>query len=115
MYVPTSMIVCILFGWQTNSSFRRLLSSVTSIPSHITMFLQPGLREFNSRSRSISPFPSTVGHIEPRTSGLLNIVHNEGVSDQYASLSHARPAFSAGNSFGSWEMSMVSTFSIIMS
>jgi hypothetical protein len=65
------------------------------------MFLQPGLKDLNARSRSTSPFPFIR---QPR-----------GYSGQDAShmsrpgSSSARLAPSAGNSFGSWDMPMVST------
>ena len=80
-----------------------------------TMFLQPGLKEFNSRSRSISPLPSAVG--KPCVHSPV-IGHDasymtypaEGFGGQPdSSSSYTHPGASAGgrNTFGSWETSTV--------
>ena len=77
------------------------------------MFLPRRLKDINSKSRSTSPFPS-MG--QPRGySGLTSqdasylSRHVEGVNNQSESgSSRVHPVPSAGNSLGSWDMSMVS-------
>jgi hypothetical protein len=74
------------------------------------MFLQPRLKDLNSKSRSTSPFPSTI--MQPRTySGLIgqdaSYISRHDQSD-LGSLD-TYPVPSAGNSIGSWDMSLVSS------
>jgi hypothetical protein len=82
------------------------------------MFLQPRLKDFNSKSRSTSPFPfishprGHSGLIGQDASHMSRPASVEGVNifnnQTEPGSSRARLTTSAGNSIGSWDMSMVS-------
>lgn len=66
------------------------------------MYLQPRLKDLNSKSRSTSPFPSIR---QPRG---YNVQDPGRPVYELESGSSRGPLLSAGNSVGSWDMSMVS-------
>ena len=107
MYVSVYGCICFLYNvilFMVGKNFCR------------NMFLQPRLKDFNSKSRSTSPFPfisQAHGHsglIGQDASSMSRPVEGVNIFDNQTELGSSRACLttSAGNSIGSWDMSMVS-------